>query len=197
MTSVRHSAPNLPPELHISAITHQDLPELLRLHAQYLNYGEGIQSHFAAVLDDPHTVAVKATAHGRMVGLDIYTRGIALSGGHEALCDEIRALAGDATVYTGDALLVVPEWRGRGVDAEMLRECRAQLLTRGAAYVLYELWVHPDGRVPAHRTVERYARVIDLGLKPDFYVDFDHYGYLCPLCGEKCRCAAHLYLCRL
>jgi hypothetical protein len=51
--------------------------------------------------------------------------------------------------------------------------------------------------VPAHRTVERFDHVTDLGLHRDFYVDFDHYGYYCPICGVKCRCAAHLYLCRV
>ena len=100
-------------------------------------------------------------------------------------------------VYTGDALLVVPDFRGRGVDAAMLAACRERMRATGVQFVLYELWVHPDGRMPAHRTVERYAHVLDLGLHRDFYVDFDHYGYYCPICGGKCRCSAHLYLCRV
>jgi len=174
-----------------------DLEELIRLHAQYLNYGDGIYAHFQAALADQRTVAVKCVHAGRMVGLDIYTRGIALSGGHPDLCAQVRALAGDAVVYTGDALLVVPEYRGRGIDRAMLEASRERLRQQGATYVLYELWVHPDGRVPARHTVERYAQVIDLGLHRDFYVDFDHYGYFCPICGEKCRCSAHLYLCRV
>ncbi len=184
-------------EVRIRAMEAGDIDELVRLHEMYLNYGEGIRAHFERVLADPHSVAVKAEAGGRMIGLDIYTRGAALSGGHEALCDRVRALAGEHCVYTGDALLVVPNWRGRGVDARMLAESRRLLMLRGAAYVLYELWVHPDGRVPAHRTVERFDNVIDLGLHRDFYVDFDHYGYYCPICGVKCRCGAHLYLCRV
>ena len=183
--------------LAIRPMTEADLAELVRLHEMYLNYGEGIRAHFAQVLADPQSVAVKCVAGGHMVGLDIYTRGVALSGGHEALCVRVREAAGDALVYTGDALLVGPKWRGQGVDAAMLAESRRLLALRGAAYVLYELWVHPDGRIPAHRTVERYQHVIDLGLHRDFYVDFDHYGYYCPICGAKCRCAAHLYLCRL
>ena len=113
------------------------------------------------------------------------------------LCEQVRMLAGDAVVYTGDALLVVPEFRKQGVDRAMLEACRARLRERGATYVLYELWVHPDGRVPARHTVERYRQVIDLGLHRDFYVDFDHYGYYCPICGQKCKCSAHLYLCRV
>ena len=181
----------------IAPMDPSDLRELVDLHAQFLNYGTGIQAHFEAVLQDPASVAVKAVLGGKIVGLDIYTRGIALSGGHQALCERIRALTGDATVYTGDALLVVPNCRGQRLDERMLRVCRKMMAQRGAAYVLYELWVHPDGRMPAHRTVERYERVLELGFYRSFYVDFDHYGYLCPLCGAKCRCSARLYLCRV
>ena len=78
-----------------------DLEELIRLHAQYLNYGDGIYAHFQAALADQRTVAVKCVHAGRMVGLDIYTRGIALSGGHPDLCAQVRALAGDAVVLQG------------------------------------------------------------------------------------------------
>ena len=79
----------------------------------------------------------------------------------------------------------------------MLMACREHLREKGAAYVLYELWVHPDGRIPAHHTVERYEHVLDLGLHRQFYADFNHFGYYCPICGEKCRCSARLYLCRV
>ncbi len=185
------------PEYTIREMEAADLPEVVRLHDEYLNYGEGIRAHFEAVLGDPATVAVKCVYDGAMVGLDIYTRGVALSGGHPELCAQVLALTGEATVYTGDALLVVPRHRGRGLDGDMLALSLRLLAQRGAQYVLYELWVHPDGRMPAHRTVERYPHVTDLGLHRDFYVNFDHYGYYCPICGEKCRCAAHLYLCRL
>ena len=184
-------------EWKIETLRMEDLPELTRLHAAYLNYGEGIEKHFHAVLADPETVAVKCSVNGEMIGLDIYTWGIALSGGHAALCAQIAELAGNATVYTGDALLVVPMWRRRGVDEAMLEACRQRLRERGAEYALYELWVHPDGRIPAHRTVERYEHVMDLGLHRQFYTNFDHFGYYCPICGEKCRCSAHLYLCRV
>ena len=124
------------------------LDELVRLHAEYLNYGEGIHAHFEQVLSDPDTVAVKCVHGGKMIGLDIYTRGIALSGGHPELCEKVRDMAGDTVVYTGDALLVTPEFRKHGVDGAMLAACRERLKTLGAGYVLYELWVHPDGRVP-------------------------------------------------
>lgn len=185
------------PDIAIRPMVYGDLRELVDLHAKYLNYGDGIQAHFEAVLADPASVAVKAVANGKIVGLDIYTRGVALSDGHLDLCARIRALTGDAVVYTGDALLVVPGYRGRRLDQEMLKVSRQMLGERGATYVLYELWVHPDGRIPAHRTVERYDHVIALGLHRNFYVDFDHYGYICPICGAKCRCSASLYLCRV
>jgi len=184
-------------EMSIQPMMFQDLDELVALHAQYLNYGSGIYHHFQQVLSDPDTVAVKCVHNGRIIGLDIYTRGVALSGGHAELCAEIRGIAADEVVYTGDALLVVPEFRRQGLDRAMLNACREQLRERCAIYVLYELWVHPDGSIPAHHTVEHYEQKIDLGLHPNFYVDFDHYGYFCPICGGKCKCSAQLYLCRV
>ena len=83
-------------DLRICPMAEADLDELVRLHELYLNYGEGIRTHFEGVLRDPASVAVKCEAGGRMVGLDIYTCGVALSGGHEALCNRVRALAGGA-----------------------------------------------------------------------------------------------------
>lgn len=181
----------------VMPLTLEDLEDLLGLHALYLNYGDGIRAHFAQALADPNTVAVKCVYQGQMIGLDLYVRGIYLSGGHPDLCAAVRAAAGDGVVYTGDALLVVPQHRHRGVDTAMASVCRNALAARGANWVLYELWVHPDGQIPAHRSVERYRRVTDLGFHPDFYKDFDHFGYYCPICGEKCKCAAHLYLCKI
>ena len=181
----------------ILPITLCDLDDLVLLHAQYLNYGSGIYTHFKQVLSNEDAIAVKCVHGSEMVGVDIYTRGIFLSGGHPELCEQIRALTGDALTYTGDALLVKPHYRKRGLDALMLSKSKELMQARGVVYVLYELWVHPDGHMPARHTVERYDHVIDLGIHSDFYVDFDHYGYYCPICGEKCQCSAHLYLCRL
>lgn len=180
---------------HIQPIGMGDMDELVRLHSIFLNYGEGTRPHFEAALKKPDTVALKCVMDGKMAGFAVYVKGIFLSGGHEDLCEMIAKKAGNAQVWTGDALLVLPEYRRRGMDDAMIDVGKKKIREMGGRYALHELWVHPDGRIPARRTPKCYAGSIDMGEYKDFYVNFDHYGYHCPICKDRCCCSAHVYLC--
>jgi len=57
-----------------------------------------------------------------------------------------------------------------------------------------EFWVHPDGSIPAKRMSGVFDKNIFLGRFENFYRDFHHFGYICPMCGKKCVCAAEIYL---
>ena len=178
-------------------ITLDDLDALVSLHDEYLNYGEGIRPHFDAILRDPENIALKYTINGEIVGILIYTKGIELSGSHSDLVAELKNLAAGRNVYTGDAVLVTREVRSLGVAdklcAAMLREQRR----RGVELVVHEFWVYPDGHVPARRMCEAYEKRIFLGRFENFYKDFHHFGYICPICGIDCVCAAELYLAKV
>lgn len=173
------------------------MDELVRLHSVYLNYGEGIRPHFERAFKDKDTVALKCVLDGVMAGFAIYVRGIFLSGGHEDICAKIKEKACGAPVWTGDALLVLPRYRRRGIDLAMIETGKKMIKERGGKYVVHELWVHPDGHIPARRTPECYSSSIDIGEYAGFYESFDHYGYHCPICKGICRCSAHIYLCAL
>jgi hypothetical protein len=94
-----------------------DLDELVRLHSEYLNYGDGIRPHFEETLADPSVIGLKAVAGGEIAGILIYTQGISLSGGHEDLCSDIRRRTHGELVYTGDAVVVRSEYRGHHLSA--------------------------------------------------------------------------------
>ncbi|MDD4074498.1 MAG: GNAT family N-acetyltransferase [Eubacteriales bacterium] len=175
----------------------EDLDELVRLHDIYLNYGEGIRPHFEKALQDPASVALKCVIDGRIAGIAVYIKGVFLSGGHADICQRIQLAAGDALIYTGDALLVLPEYRRQGMDEAMVDIAKERIRALGGSYALHELWVHPDGRTPARRTPGFYDSCIDMGEFKNFYYDFDHFGYYCPICKGKCVCSAHIYLCYL
>jgi len=181
----------------IDHITTDDLDELVELHGKYLNYGEGIRPHFEQMLKKDSTIALKYVIDGKIAGLVIYVEGIYFSGGHEDLCGRVRELTKGELTYTGDALLVKKEYRHMGITKALYTRLCAELRQKGVKYTVNELWVHPDGRVPAHNVLDSFGEKQFLGHFGNFYKDFYHYGYVCPICGKDCVCSAMVYLCKV
>ena len=180
---------------HVDWMLPDDISTLVELHSIYLNYGDGIRPHFELILRDAESICLKyAAGSGEMGGLIIYVKGVALSGGHSDICGRIAEMTGGAPVYTCDAVLLDKKYRGGAVSPLLYRRAKEELFRKGAKYVLHELWVWPDGTIPARRLPETFNETVDLGLFENFYKDFDHYGYFCPLCKGKCTCYAHIYL---
>jgi GNAT superfamily N-acetyltransferase len=182
-------------EVRIEWMTLDDLDALVNLHSVYLNYGDGIIPHFAKILADKETIPLKYVADdGAMGGLLIYTKGVALSGGHADLCAQIMEIVGDESIYTADAVLLQRKYRGGGISKFLYERAKKEMILRGVKYVLHELWVLPDGSIPARRLPWTFGETRDMGLFKNFYENFDHYGYYCPICKGKCTCSARLYL---
>ncbi|WRS28985.1 hypothetical protein U6B65_14915 (plasmid) [Oscillospiraceae bacterium MB08-C2-2] len=181
----------------ISHIEMDDMDELVRLHSEYINYGSGVRPHFERAIEDPFTIALKYEVEGEIAGIMVYTKGIFFSGSHEELRQKILTITGGESCYTGDAALVRKKFRHMGVSSGLCAYSREAMLAQGGVYVVHELWVHPSGKVPARRLVPRFGETCCLGQYKDFYRDFYHYGYICPLCGKDCRCSAELYLSKM
>ena len=178
----------------VEYITFNDIGELVRLHELYLNYGDGIRPHFEKILRDPESIALKYMINGEMAGLFIYTKGIALSGNHDEKTARIKKLSKGKKVYTGDAVLVKKEYRSLGVSRELCAAMIGELRRCGAELAVHEFWVHPDGHIPAQKMFSVFTKNIFIGRFEKFYRDFHHFGYLCPICGKDCICAAEIYL---
>jgi GNAT superfamily N-acetyltransferase len=178
----------------VEYITFDDIDELVSLHEQYLNYGDGIRPHFEEILHDPESVALKYMINSEMAGLFIYTKGIALSGDHVEKIAKIKKLSKGKKVYTGDAVLVKKEYRSLGVANELCSAMIGELRRCGAELAVHEFWVHPDGYIPAKKMFSVFTKNIFIGRYERFYSNFHHFGYICPICGEECICAAEVYL---
>ena len=184
--------------------TMADLDEIVALHDQYLNFGDGVRPYIEESLDSTGVIALKAIDEsGNIAGLIIYTQGIALSGGHPDLCEKIKEITKSALVYTGDAFLVVREMRHLGIADALckmaLKEFKKKASDLGeTVYLLHELWVYKNMEkvIPAERVVnDVYGVTHDLGIYEDFYRDFHLKGFICPICGPCCICSAKLLLC--
>ena len=178
----------------IERMTLCDLDELISLHEEYLNYGDGIRPHFETILRDPDSIALKYMLDGKMAGLFIYTKGIALSGGHDEIRAQLEELSAGKTVYTGDAVLVKSEYRKLGIADKLCAAMIQELRRRDAELAVHEFWVYPDGYIPASRMFEVFDTNIFIGRFVNFYRNFHHFGYICPICGKECVCAAEIYL---
>ena len=185
---------NCDEKFKIEKMSINDIDLLVNLHAKYLNYGEGVRAHFEAALNDNSTVATKCVCDGEMIGIDIYTSGISLSGDHPDILKMLEMKTLGRVVYTADALFVKESFRKMGAT-EMLRlSSKDALVKKGAEVAIHELWVHPDGSVPAFNVVKSFSSTEFIGRFKMFYENFHHYGYFCTMCKGVCQCSADIYI---
>lgn len=178
----------------VDVMTICDLDKLVEMYAEYLNYGDGVRPHCISVLEDGDTVAVKCLDGTEIVGILIYTKGIALSGGHHELVKEIEQKKHGKTIYTCDAVMVKKDLRGMDLQGVMSKFSLPLLIEKGAQCTLHELWVYPNGMVPGHKLPHYSDQVEFIGRFNMFYKDFHHFGYFCPVCGKDCICGADIYV---
>ena len=187
--------------IQYETLTLAELDKTVALYEKYLNYGYAVRPFLQKSLSSNGVIAFKSiTDTGKITGFAIYKPGIALSYNHPGLVEKIERIANGAPIYTGDALLVVGEARGRGISRRLNELVRTELIKQANEketdiYVLHELWIHPDGYTPAEHVVETvYSITHDLGVYDRFYADCSKNGLICPICGPKCTCAAKLVL---
>ena len=191
--------------IYYDVLKMDDLDKMVALFEKYLNSGTGVRAYLVKVLKKKDTIACKCEDEsGLMLGFVMYSVGIALSGSHENICEKVKAISKNALTYTGDALAVRKEYRKSGVAHELMKNARAEIRKKAIhsgsdLYVLHELWMHVEsGYVPADHVVKKiYPETIHIGDYPEFYQNFDQFGFVCPICGSDCHCSAKLVLSRV
>jgi ribosomal protein S18 acetylase RimI-like enzyme len=177
-------------EITYSELEEKDFPEFLRLYEEYLNSGEYIRKTLEESLLKPGYVGIKAEAGGEIIGLFTGKQGLDFTCPHPELEKELEPYMRGHKYFSVDAQLVKPEYRHHHVAAKMVDRVREEILKQGCEYYIAEMWVYPDGSIPAEESMERMGRVVYRKLVPDFYKDLYKYGIGCPVCGKYCKCGA-------
>lgn len=178
----------------IMKIEKTDIDEVEKLHSLYLNYGEGVRPHLEKVISDDNSICLKYVKKNQIIGIIMANKGIYLSGGHFDICKQISDMVKGEITYTGDALLILKEYRGREILKELFSELCVKLKEKSAKYFLSELWRYPDNKVPAYNGLQNFKNSFFIGTYKNFYKGFYKNGYICPLCGKNCICSADIYL---
>ncbi len=111
---------------------------------------------------------------------------------HTALQDHLRLDAGFGGRRVGEikSIAVAPSARGMGLGTTMLAACLDFLKAGGCHYVVSASWAPADPQQSSLGMFER-AGFAQLATIPRFWADDQKVaGYLCPMCGPECVCAA-------
>lgn len=175
-------------------IEEKDLEQIIDLYETHLNSGEYISDSINTAFFDEDYIGFKACDDGKMIGFFTVREEIGFTYPHPELEKEIRELAGTRKVYTIDAIFMLEEYRGKGIAGKLIHLTRERLLEKKADLVLGELWIYPDGSVPAQAPARGIGKTIYQKKVPMFYSRLKEYGIKCPLCGENCKCGALIEL---
>ena len=177
-------------------ITKDDIDPIIELTMKHLTYGDYVANEIRRSVEEGNYYGVKAVENGVLAGFNTYKRGIEFTLPHPELSEVISKMAAKENVFTGDAFYVDSGHRRQGIGRELTFKARDHMMALGGRYFLGELWVYPDGIVPASTPNSYYGNTVFERLVPFFYRDLPRYGMRCPVCGENCVCSAIVRLCR-
>lgn len=173
-----------------SNIEENDLEEMIALYESYLNRGTYIRDSLKKEFCNDEYLGFKVCDDGRMIGFHTGQGGICFTYPHPALEEEIRNFVGDKKIYTLGGILLLEEYRGKGIAGQMMDLMKRALIDKGVELVLVEMWVHPDGTVAAEKLVAELGTAVYRKKVPLFYKELGKFDIECPLCGVDCVCGA-------
>lgn len=173
-------------------ITIDDLQEVTRIYMEHLNGGDFIEEHIKEGIESKDFVGFKAVDQGRMIGILTGRQGMDFTYPHPELEERIHKRYQKDNLYTPDSLYVEPEYRGEDISRQLGKHVVQKIYEKGYSKMLTELWIYPDGKVPAEATVREWGPVVYQEDIPLFYKDSYQYGIECPICGAKCTCGARI-----
>lgn len=180
--------------IEYARITESDMDEVISLYEKYLNSGKYVEDMMRREFESEDYLGFKACNSGQIVGFFFGQKQIEFTYPHPELEEEIRRVAGDHNLYTPDGLLILDGYRGEGIGRELIRRMKEQLIEKCVELALVELWIYPDGKIPAKNPLKGIGEAVYEKTVPMFYKDLPRYGMECPLCGKNCRCGALIQL---
>lgn len=177
-----------------SNIEEQDLDQVIALYETYLNSGDYIRNAMRTEFHTEDYLGMKACDGDKLVGFFSGQGGIGFTYPHPELEREIQKEAAGRKLYTPDGILVLEDYRKHGVAGELVRRMKEALLCKKVELALVELWIYPDGSVPAQNPLKGIGKAVYQKTVPLFYKDLKKYHIKCPLCGDDCSCGALIEL---
>ena len=168
-----------------------DIDEMSELYEKYLNAGENIKAWISEGMNGPGYCGVKCVDGNKMIGVFSARPAVEFTCGHEDIVDLICERWRGLLLYTGDMLVVAPEYRRQGVARELTERLHRSLVQKGCQCFVAEEWhrfVEKD--VPADDVLKYLGRKVIVGRYDDFYKNLGMHGLTCPECGTSCCCGA-------
>lgn len=128
----------------------------------------------------------------RMIGFAFVEEGMVLTGDRTDYLGDIQRDIGTDGIWTGAAFAVLEKYRGYKIGAALFLHAMRALSRIGVQHLLLEIWVRPDGFMPSNTNLATAGHYTEYGIVHDFYKEASRHGYLCPVCGENCRCSAKI-----
>ncbi len=178
--------------VEFTEILPEDIDELIRYYEQYLNGGDFIGTSIRKAAKENRYYGIKALINNETAGYFSFQKGIVLTYPYPKYEEELRIASKDSVIDTVDALMVIPRFRRKGLATELAKRARKELIKRGVTQYMVEIWMYPDGSIPAKKIYESMGRVLYSKAVPDFYKYAHEYGLVCPVCGKICKCGALL-----
>ncbi len=173
-------------------ITSEDIKDVTQLYVEHLNAGDYVEEHIREGMEQEDFVGIKAVEQGRIIGMLTGRQGIDFTYPHPELEAYIHNRFDKSTLYTPDSLYVEAEYREQDVARQLGKRLVREIYQKGYRRLLTELWIYPNGKVPAEATVREWGNVIYHEDIPFFYIDGRQYGIECPKCGKECGCGARI-----
>lgn len=177
-----------------SVIEEEELEQVIALYEAHLNSGGYIRNALRTEFHTGDYLGIKACDGDKLVGFFTGQGGIGFTYPHPELEREVLEWAGGRKLYTPDGLFVLEEYRKKGIAGELVRLMKEALLSKNVELALVELWIYPDGSVPAKKPLAGIGKAVWQKEIPLFYKDLKQYQIKCPICGDDCTCGAMIEL---
>ena len=182
--------------LQYSDLSHDDLEETIKLYETHLNSGGEIRFWLREGFDNPLYCGVKCTDGDKMVGMFSVRPGIVFTYHNEELAKQIGERWSGPELFTIDMVVVLPEYRRRGIARELLKRLHGRIVEKGGRRLLVEAWFRAeDSTAPLYGLLDEYFKKTEVvGKFDNFYKDLGKHGIACPECGSSCKCGAIVFI---
>lgn len=180
--------------MNFEPIEFGDFNELLELYTKYINYGAGAVAEFSRAMNASDSFGFKCTEDGAIIGFVLYENILEYTGGRADFVDEVNADIGCERALTCAAIVVEEKYERHGICSRLMSCGTKEMKKRGFSYLLVDMWIYPDGRIPAEVLLRFAASYKLYGVIENFYKDCYKKEIYCPVCGQRCVCGAKIYL---